>query len=378
MPMFGERVVNDPFKHDFSDNTMFGDKVYLAHHGIKGQRWGVRNGPPYPLKGHETDISPDIYAKINKLYRSMPLADRRMIDPDISEDDTEYFESLNAYKKRTAFNSVSEHGFIIGEKIPSDKNIDGTHGIEVGIGVTAKGKGVGTGLTADLVDWFDNQDEYDVIWWPVDNANKGSIRIAEKNGFVKDPLGNNYVYAKGQTFRDLGVCDRTPDDIYNKLNTFDYGCIINGKRYNETNLDEVDWSQYKTTPVKQFAKDKIGTCWDYTNYQHEQLKKAGINHDTHMLVMDTDSGPVTHTFTTYEDPVNHKQYWLEQALYSERGIHAINSYQDAIDVISKRYDSSGTKAFDVYKFNPDGMDQGLGDQEFFDRATSDDPIFQRK
>lgn len=23
---------------------------YLEHHGIKGQKWGVRNGPPYPLK----------------------------------------------------------------------------------------------------------------------------------------------------------------------------------------------------------------------------------------------------------------------------------------------------------------------------------------
>lgn len=22
---------------------------YLAHHGIKGQEWGVKNGPPYPL-----------------------------------------------------------------------------------------------------------------------------------------------------------------------------------------------------------------------------------------------------------------------------------------------------------------------------------------
>lgn len=23
---------------------------YLAHHGVKGQKWGVRHGPPYPLK----------------------------------------------------------------------------------------------------------------------------------------------------------------------------------------------------------------------------------------------------------------------------------------------------------------------------------------
>ena len=26
-----------------------GDKDYLMHHGIKGQKWGVENGPPYPL-----------------------------------------------------------------------------------------------------------------------------------------------------------------------------------------------------------------------------------------------------------------------------------------------------------------------------------------
>jgi hypothetical protein len=26
------------------------DREYLFHHGIKGQKWGVRNGPPYPIE----------------------------------------------------------------------------------------------------------------------------------------------------------------------------------------------------------------------------------------------------------------------------------------------------------------------------------------
>ena len=27
--------------------------MFLSHHGIKGQRWGVKNGPPYPLKAKD-------------------------------------------------------------------------------------------------------------------------------------------------------------------------------------------------------------------------------------------------------------------------------------------------------------------------------------
>lgn len=25
------------------------NRYYISHHGIDGQKWGVRNGPPYPL-----------------------------------------------------------------------------------------------------------------------------------------------------------------------------------------------------------------------------------------------------------------------------------------------------------------------------------------
>lgn len=28
---------------------------YLKHHGIKGQKWGVKNGPPYPIKRQKSD-----------------------------------------------------------------------------------------------------------------------------------------------------------------------------------------------------------------------------------------------------------------------------------------------------------------------------------
>lgn len=38
---------------DYGLAWLNGDEDYLAHHGIKGQQWGVQNGPPYPLDKSE-------------------------------------------------------------------------------------------------------------------------------------------------------------------------------------------------------------------------------------------------------------------------------------------------------------------------------------
>lgn len=64
----------------------------LMHHGIKGQRWGIRNGPPYPLKGHynrhqqplkvHQNLINRVYGKItghydrNKLNVNLPKNER--------------------------------------------------------------------------------------------------------------------------------------------------------------------------------------------------------------------------------------------------------------------------------------------------------------
>ena len=173
---------------------------YLAHHGIKGQHWGERNGPPYPLSQVSTDISIHNYNRINDLYKSMPLHDRRMIDPDTPENPTNYFSSKDNYKKSTAYNAVSDNGFIVAERIPKS-----------GIGVKTKNQGFGTNMVSDLVKWFDDQDEFDTMWWPVDKSNKASIRVAEKNGFRKDPLGDNYIYAKDSAYKKLGISNFITD-----------------------------------------------------------------------------------------------------------------------------------------------------------------------
>lgn len=197
--------------------TFFGEdkSKRLSHHGIKGQKWGVRRFQNYDgtrikegkRKLDRFEVSDKNYNAIEKIYSNMPLADKKFIDPDITDEKATYFKSKDHYKKVVAFNSVSPDGFILAEKIPKKYNVDGTKGVEIGVGVIKKGEGVGTRLTKDLVDWFDDQNEYDVIWWPVDEKNTASIHIATKNGFIKDPLGDNYVYAKDDAMDKLGISD---------------------------------------------------------------------------------------------------------------------------------------------------------------------------
>lgn len=45
------------------------DHLYLVHHGIKGQKWGVRNGPPYPLGESDKSASEKKAKRINKFAR---------------------------------------------------------------------------------------------------------------------------------------------------------------------------------------------------------------------------------------------------------------------------------------------------------------------
>lgn len=51
---------------------------YLMHSGVKGQKWGVRNGPPYPLKKQQKSGS----LKMNlQFFGKKKWSDYEIIDP---------------------------------------------------------------------------------------------------------------------------------------------------------------------------------------------------------------------------------------------------------------------------------------------------------
>ena len=57
---------------------------FLAHHGVRGQKWGVKNGPPYPLlklsgqKSRGNGPDHDIY--VRKGTKVKHISDRKDID----------------------------------------------------------------------------------------------------------------------------------------------------------------------------------------------------------------------------------------------------------------------------------------------------------
>ena len=169
--------------------------------------------------------------------------------------------------------------------------------------------------------------------------------------------------------KSTGEKKRAVDNLLNDLNSkWDYGVLHKGEHI--TDISNFDFGKnYKTTPVETLEKEKCGVCWDFVNYQHWKLKQNGIDDKSYMFVMEKpDGGIVTHTFTTYE--LNGKNYWLESAMWPKRGNHEIKDVKDVIPEIQDNYQIHDAP-YSLFEYNPDGMDKGLTDTEYFDRATQD-------
>lgn len=169
--------------------------------------------------------------------------------------------------------------------------------------------------------------------------------------------------------KDTVAMKKTCDRLIDEMNTeWDYGVLVNGKHV--TDISDFDWNNYRTTPVETLKKEKCGVCWDFVNYQHNVLDSNKIPNNSYMFTMIKDNGDlITHTFTTCT--IGDSVYWLESAMWPKRGVHEINSVDDVVSEIKDNYKASIKKSseWSLFEYNPDGMDKGLTDKEYFDKAT---------
>ena len=122
--------------------------------------------------------------------------------------------------------------------------------------------------------------------------------------------------------------------------------------------------------MQDFYKYKIGICWDFVNYQHSMFKKFKINDESYMIIIqksDKDNDIITHTFSIID--IDNDKYWFESSMGGNKGLHKIKSYRDVVNIIVSKYNKMDKPHYDVYKYDPSGLDNKLSNDQFFKKTT---------
>lgn len=97
---------------------------FLCHHGVKGQEWGVRNGPPYPLKGGTyTDNSKHKTYKESRFFKNS-RNNKKHFDKTISKGTV--LQTLSFDKDRTTKGDMFYAAYTPVDKRSYETIFDGT------------------------------------------------------------------------------------------------------------------------------------------------------------------------------------------------------------------------------------------------------------
>lgn len=209
------------------------ERKRLAHHGIRGQKWGVRNGPPYPLNRTESHGGHGPLARLKEYARHVRGSSkgpnreaiiRLKAAAKTKKDVDDIIASMSREDKHRigigedfendGYLTIEQGEYVMKRVIKKVDDVpvafidllDDGDTLNVCIGTRSgeqyRHKGYGSEVAKEAIDWFDaNRDKLPQkkVVWGVLKDNAASIAIAEKNGFVFEEGSENdgwvnYVY----------------------------------------------------------------------------------------------------------------------------------------------------------------------------------------
>lgn len=143
---------------------------YLEHHGIKGQKWGVKRGPPYPINFNKKKFLEDCKKVLSSLK---------------TDDFSDFSPPKNIYFGKVAYKNKEPIGFVLAE---GRKDSGGKKSIDISVATvpSARGQGVASSLAKAAITVGLSDNDIYKIYWGFEKSNEGSKSLAETLGFSYD------------------------------------------------------------------------------------------------------------------------------------------------------------------------------------------------
>lgn len=156
----------------------YSDELY--HHGIKGQKWGVRNGPPYPLEEKNTyEQQTNLKVRTNK-GEEVSIGQRPT--PKFAQFVSKYIPSIKDNIMRDKQFNITVDGKRIGDAEVYRKSDEELNVVWVGIDESERGKGYASAVMKGIVNYSKAQG-FKKVTLEVPGISPDARHIYEKLGF---------------------------------------------------------------------------------------------------------------------------------------------------------------------------------------------------